>query len=98
MSSCSIKILSTTGLPSIGLWFAHLVELTKTIRERWISAVICRLRVRHKAVETDSQNKQEFGMHLLYDGTRKEEGQSLEQAREDSQPCLEPVEYASTHL
>ena len=55
-------------------------------------------RLGHKAVGTDCQVKDDLGMHLLYDGTRKEEGESLEQAREGSQPCLEPVEYASTPL
>ena len=55
-------------------------------------------RLGHKAAETDSRVKKDLGMHLLYDGTRKEEGHSLEGAREDSRLCLEPVEYASTHL
>lgn len=54
-------------------------------------------RLGHEAAETDSQVKEDLGMHLLYDGTKKKEGQTLEEAREDSQPCLEPVEYASTH-
>ena len=52
----------------------------------------------HKAGETDCRVKKDVVMQLLYDCTRKEEGHSLEGAREDSQPCLEPVEYASTHL
>ncbi|KAK0513541.1 hypothetical protein JMJ35_003905 [Cladonia borealis] len=55
------------------------------------------VRLGHKAVETDSQVKKDLGMHLLYDGTRKEKGQSLEQAREDSQPCLEPVDIIAVH-
>ena len=51
------------------------------------------------ATETDSDAPQpgnDLGMHILYDGTKAREDQSLVEEEEDSQPCLEPVEYVRT--
>ncbi len=53
----------------------------------------------NKATQTDNDAPQlgnELGLHLLYDGTKAREDQSLVEEREDHQSCLEPVEYVKT--
>ena len=50
---------------------------------------------RNNATETDSQKPQlgnDFGMHLLYDGTQLRPDQPLKEVEEDNQLCREPVE------
>ncbi len=53
----------------------------------------------NKAPGTDRDAPQlgnDRGMHLLYDGTKAREDQSMVEEEEHDQPCLEPVEYART--
>ena len=53
----------------------------------------------NKAKETDidaSQLRDDFGIDVLYDGTKSKTGQLLVVGEEDNQPCQEPVEYART--
>ena len=54
---------------------------------------------RNSAMRTDSDTLQlmkDFGLHLLYDGTKPRADQSLREVEEDDQPCLEEVEYVGT--
>ena len=55
--------------------------------------------LRNSAMRTDGdtpQPKKDFGLHLLYDGTKPRTDQSLREVDENDQPYLEEVEYVGT--
>ena len=56
---------------------------------------------RYVTLELDNDAAQppnDYGMHIIYDGTNYNNHQSLLQDTNNKPPCLEPVEYAGPYL